>query len=175
MVNLAKGVPLDLKKSDGSNLAKARVGLSWDVSEGKSVDLDLFVIAPDKQTVAFYNQRDAIVGVQLSEDNRTGEGEGDDEFVKMDATQTSDGVYTLALNIFDAVAKGQSFADVKNAKATVYNDETNDVLGTFEIAATGGTHTALIVGTVTDSGNSYVFTPKGDYIDGDINQVVASL
>lgn len=175
MLNLAKGQALELKKPDGSALSKIRIGLGWDMNEGKTADLDLFVIAPDKSTVAYYNARTAITGVELSEDNRTGAGDGDDETVKMDATQTTDGVHTIALNIYDAKSKGQSFADVKNAKATVYNDETGEALATFDISATGGAHESLVVGTVTDVGNSYTFTAKGDFIDGDINQVVASL
>jgi tellurium resistance protein TerD len=176
MLDLVKGASLNLVKEDGTSISKIRVGLAWDQSDsGTTADLDLFVIAPDKATVAFYNAKTAISGVSLSEDNRTGEGEGDDEFAKFDAAVTTDGVYTIALNIYDGKNKGQTFAQVKNAKATVYNDETNEVLATVNISADGGANESLIVGTLTDSGNNYVFTAKGDYILGDINQVVASI
>lgn len=178
MLTLTKNESLSLKKADGSNLSKVRVGAAWDPQEGKSVDIDLFVIAPGATTleqVAFFNNRTGLKGVVLSEDNRTGEGDGDDESVKMDATQTSDGVYTVALNIYDANAKGQSFANIKNAKATVYNDETNEVIATFDVSGSGSNHDSLILGTLTDAGDSYVFTAKGDYVYGNIEDVMKSI
>jgi stress response protein SCP2 len=39
----------------------------------------------------------------------------------------------------------------------------------------GGAHTALVVGILKDVGDHYLFTPKGDYVNGDINEIAASL
>lgn len=169
MLNLAKNQALDLKKPDGSSLSKVRVGVSWDVAAGIDADLDLFVVSPSKE-VAFFGNKTAISGIQLSDDNRTGAGDGDDEFAKFDATVTTDGVYTLCINSYT----GTTFDKVSNAKATVYNDETNEVLATFELAQ-GATNTGIIVGTLTDAGNWYVFTAKGDFVNGDINEITASI
>jgi len=143
--------------------------LASDVAPGVDADLDLFVVSPSKQ-VAYFGDKTAIAGIQLSDDNRTGEGDGDDEFAKFDATVTTDGVYTLCVNSYT----GTTFDKVSNAKATVYNDETNEVLGTFELAQ-GATNTGIIVGTLTDAGDSYVFTAKGDFVNGDINEITASI
>lgn len=172
-MNLSKGGTLDLKKPDGSALSKVRVGLSWDVKAGVTADLDLFVVGPSKSTsdVAYFGNKTAIKGVQLSDDNRTGEGDGDDEFAKFDATVTGDGVYTICLNIYNS---GVNFDQVANPKATVYNDETNDVLATFELGQ-GGAHNGFIVGTLTDAGDTYVFTAKGDAVNGNIEEIVKSL
>jgi len=172
-LNLVKGQTLDLKKADGSSISKIRVGLSWDVKEGITADLDLFIVekANGAKKVAYYNARTAITGVELSEDNRTGAGDGDDEFVKMDATKSGDGEYFICVNIYTGNVK---FSDVANAKATVYNQETNEVLATY-VLAQGGAHTAVVVGKVVDSGDNYAFTAMGDYIDGDISQVAESL
>jgi len=169
MVNLSKGASLSLVKADGSSLSKVRVGLSWDVTPGVNADLDLFIVSPSKQ-VAYFGDRTAIAGIQLSEDNRTGAGEGDDEYAKFDATVTTDGVYTICVNSYT----GTTFDKVSNAKATVYNDEDGTILATFDISQ-GDTNTGIIVGTIADSGNSYVFTANGDFVNGDINQIVASL
>jgi stress response protein SCP2 len=51
----------------------------------------------------------------------------------------------------------------------------NATLAEFKISENGGDHTALIVGTITDAGNTYKFTADGRYINGDINEVVASI
>ena len=169
MVNLSKGSTLNLVKPDGSALSKVRVGVSWDVAPGVNADLDVFVSSPDK-TVAYFGNKDAIAGVQLSDDNRTGAGDGDDEFARFDAAVTTDGVYTICVNSYT----GTTFDKVSNAKATVYNDETNEVLATFELGQ-GATNTGIVIGTLTDAGNSYVFTAKGDYVNGNINEIVAAL
>lgn len=169
MVNLSKGASLSLVKADGSSLSKVRVGISWDVASGVNADLDLFVVSPSKQ-VAYFGDKTAIAGIQLSDDNRTGAGDGDDEFAKFDAAVTTDGVYTICVNSFT----GTTFDKVSNAKATVYNDEDGTVLATFELAQ-GATNTGIIVGTLTDAGNSYVFTAKGDFVNGDVNEITASI
>lgn len=175
MLNLSKGQSLDLKKEDWTNISKIRVGLSWDVSEGKTMDLDLFVFHKDSKTTAFYNARNAIKWVELSEDNLTGEWDGDDEFVNMNAKDTADGEYVIAVNIFNAESKGQKLADVNNAEATIYNSETNEVLAKYKMSEEGGENTAIVVWIITDKDDWYSFTAKGDYIKGDINQVVSSL
>jgi tellurium resistance protein TerD len=172
-MNLSKGGSLNLVKADGSALSKARVGLSWDVKPGVTADLDLFIVGPSKSTddVAYFGKKDGIKGVILSDDNRTGEGDGDDEFAKFDATVTTDGVYTICLNIYNG---GVNFDQVANPKVTVYNDETNEVLATFELGQ-GGAHNGFIVGTLTDAGDTYVFTAKGDAVNGNIEEIVKSL
>jgi stress response protein SCP2 len=171
-LNLTKGQTIDLKKADGTAISKIRVGLSWDVKSGVTADLDLFVVAKETKKVAYFNDKTAIKGITLGEDNLTGEGEGDDETVEMDATQSEDGTYVVCVNIFNATT---TFANVANAKATVYDAQSNEVLATYSVSESGGDHTALIVGEVKDSGDNYTFTAKGDYLNGDIAQVAASL
>lgn len=172
MLNLSKGSTLNLVKADGSALSKVRVGASWDVAPGINADLDLFIVGPSKSDtdIAYFGNKTGIAGVQLSDDNRTGEGDGDDEWAKFDATITGDGIYTICINSYT----NTTFDKVSNAKVTVYNDETNEVLATF-VLAQGATNTGIVVGTLTDAGNSYVFTAKGDFVNGNINEIVASL
>ncbi len=169
---LTKGQTVDLKKADGSALSKVRVGVSWDVKDGVTADLDLFLIHKETKNMAYFNDKTAIAGFKLSDDNRTGAGSGDDEFVKADATVSEDGTYVICVNVYKGTA---TFADVSNAKATVYNDETNEVLHTFALSADGGAHTAVIVGELKDSGDNYTFTAKGDYLNGNVVEVRDSL
>lgn len=169
---LTKGQTLDLKKSDGSACSKVRVGLSWDVKDGVDADLDLFVIHKETKNVAYFGNKTAITGFTLSDDNRTGAGDGDDEFVTADATVSGDGTYVICVNIYQGSA---TFKDVANAKATVYNSDTNEVLATYAMTEDGGENTAIIVGELKDSGDNYSFTAKGTFLKGDINQVRDSI
>lgn len=173
--NLVKGQVHNLVKADGSAIAKIRVGLSWDVSEGINADLDLFVVQKGTGAIAFFNDKKAIAGIELGADNLTWEGDGDDETCEMDGHKTVDGTYVVCVNIYNGKNKGQSFEHVNNAKATVYNSETNEKLAEYKITENGWSHTALIVGHIVDTGEFYSFHAKGDFIDGDINQVAASI
>lgn len=174
-LDLVKGQVLDLKKADGTNISKVRVGLSWDVSEWKTMDLDLFVHHKESAKTAYFGNKGGIAWVQLSDDNLTGEWDGDDEFAKMDATITDDGNYFICVNIYNAESKGQSLKDVKSAMATVYDDATWDILAKYNMTADGGDNTSIIVGKVIDLADGYKFEAIGTYLKGDINQVVASI
>jgi len=179
-VSLVKGSVVPLVKPDGSWIAEVRLGLQWDASQlGAAADLDAFVVQkkPDgTKVIAYFGKRDAIAGVELSPDNRTGAGDGDDEYTVFHAGVTPDGEYYLCVNIYDAVSRHQSFQGVANAKVVVY-DNKNKATPIAEYAMTkdGGAHTALVVGILKDVGDHYLFTPKGDYVNGDINEIAASL
>jgi tellurium resistance protein TerD len=176
MLNIEKGQSISLVKPDGTIIQKIIVGLSWDTAEiGQNVDLDLFVIHKQSQKVAFFNDKTAIKGVLLSDDNLTGEGEGVDEFTRLDATQTDDGDYYICINIHSATSRNQSFNLVKNAKATIYNDAMTHPLANYPISQDGGRNTALIVANVKDSGGKYEFIALGEYIIGDINEVAQAI
>ena len=111
----------------------------------------------------------------MSDDNLTGAGDNDDEFTKLDATQTDDGDYYVCINIYDAISRNQSFNLVKNAKATIYNDDTNTPLASYAISQDGGKNTGLIVANLKDTGGKYEFVALGDYVMGDINQVAQAV
>lgn len=179
MVNLTKGAVVPLVKPDGSGITSIRLGLQWDIAAlGPSADLDAFVVQklPDgTKNIAYFGNRTAIQGVELSADNRTGAGDGDDEYVTFNAGTTPDGEYFLCVNIFDAVSRHQSFQGVANAKVVVYDDATKTALAEYKLSADGGAHTGVVVGVLKDVGSNYLFTPKGDYVNGDINEISAAL
>lgn len=89
MVNLTKDAVVPLVKPDGSGITSIRLGLQWDIAAlGPSADLDAFVVQklPDgTKNIAYFGNRTAIQGIELSADNRTGAGDGDDEYVTFNA------------------------------------------------------------------------------------------
>lgn len=174
LLNLQKGVALNLTKADGSSLSKIRVGMSWDVQAGITADLDLFMVqklANGEKTVAYFGAKTAIKWVKLGDDNLTGAWDWDDEFLEMDATQTVDGEYFVCVNIYTS---GVTFDKVANPKVTVYNSETNEAIATYS-CGTGGAVNALLVGKIVDNGDKYTFTAMWDFIEGDINVVAKSV
>ena len=137
MINLTKGQNVRIDK----DVQKVRVGLSWDVSgNGQEVDLDVLAIELDNKTdgkcisdehVVFYNSikktssgkpTDPNESVIHSGDNRTGEGEGDDETIEVDLSKVDPRVQAIlfVVNIYDAFNRHQNFGQVKNPRARLY-------------------------------------------------------
>lgn len=91
MINLEKGQRVNV------DLPKFTIGLGWDTnssSTGEDFDLDasVFILGEDKKLISddyfvFYNQLVSPDGaVEHTGDNLTGEGDGDDESIKIDLT-----------------------------------------------------------------------------------------
>lgn len=130
VINLQKGNKIELSKS----VSIFRVGLAWDASAvpGKEFDLDALAIelnadgklADDKHIVFYNNLTDPEGAVKHSGDNKTGEGAGDDETITIDTTKVLPEVAAIVvmMNIHDGIARGQNFGQVKNAKASVYEN-----------------------------------------------------
>lgn len=179
-VSLVKGSVVPLVKTDGSGITEVRLGLQWDTAQlGANADLDAFVVqkkTDGSKVIAYFGARDAITGVELSPDNRTGAGDGDDEFTIFHAGKTPDGEYILCVNIYEAAARHQSFQGVANAKVVVYdNNNKATPIAEYKMTQDGWNHTGLIVGVLKDVGDHYLFTPKGDYVNGDINEIAKAL
>lgn len=176
IVSLVKNEAVPLLKADGSALSHVRVGLSWDTAKfGSAVDLDLFVVRKADKKITYFGNKTALTWVELSEDNLTGAWDGDDEFAKFDASKTEDGEYYICVDIYRGQEKNQFFQLVSNAKATIYNQDTNEKIAEYNITADGGKNTGIIVGVLKDIGNMYMFEAKWTYVNGDINVIAQSI
>ncbi len=92
-VSLTKGGNVSLTK-EAPNLTAVAVGLGWDVrtTTGTDFDLDASAIATgadkkvvsDQHFVFFNNLKSPDGSIEHAGDNRTGEGEGDDEVINVD-------------------------------------------------------------------------------------------
>ena len=91
-VSLSKGGNVSLSK-EAPGLKAIDVGLGWDVraTDGTDFDLDASVfilgengkVRSDSDFIFYNNAKSSDGAVEHTGDNRTGEGEGDDEQVKM--------------------------------------------------------------------------------------------
>ena len=120
-VSLTKGGNVSLTK-EAPNLTAVAVGLGWDVrtTTGTDFDLDASAIATgadkkvvsDQHFVFFNNLKSADGSVEHTGDNLTGEGEGDDEQIKVALNGVPGDVdkVVFPVSIYDASSRGQSFA-----------------------------------------------------------------
>ena len=133
-VSLAKGGNVSLTKEAGpAGLTDVVVGLGWDArtTTGTEFDLDGSAIVVDASGkviddgfFVFYGNLASPDGtVQHTGDNLTGEGEGDDESINVDLSTLSQNVerVVVAVSIYEAPQRGQSFGQVANAFIRVVN------------------------------------------------------
>jgi stress response protein SCP2 len=168
MLQMQKGQSLDLNKEAGSVLTKLRLGAGWDVADGKTVDLDLWLIPKGGAPVYFNNK--SIPGATLDKDDRTGASSagGADENIQIDAAALANEEYTVAINIYDAKNKGQFFRDVKRAFVEVEDTVGAKKILNYDITANGGDNYTLVVGKITKKDGGLTFTAHEEFSTKDM-------
>ena len=176
-LSLQKGGNLSLSKTDPS-LTKILVGLGWDerTTDGSSFDLDesaFFLTANNKvrndSDFIFYNQLKSPDGsVEHTGDNRTGQGEGDDESVKVDLSKVPAEITKIAftVTIHDAEARRQNFGQVSNAFIRIVNDLTGTEIVRCDLAEDYSTETAMVFGELYRHNNEWKFRAVGQGYSG---------
>ena len=112
------------------------VGIGWDVSKKRNIDLDASIAALDGGNrmvgnVSFKHLKDLGGALVHSGDNRTGEGKGDDERITVDFALMPPNVEKLAvvINSFN----GRSFMELKSAYFRV-SSETVGTQGFYRLS-----------------------------------------
>ncbi|HWL13459.1 MAG TPA: TerD family protein, partial [Ureibacillus sp.] len=135
-IQLSKGQRIDLTKTDPS-LQRIIIGLGWDIKQfdgGQDYDLDASAFLLNaagkcrgESDFIFYNNLQSPEGSVIhTGDNRTGEGDGDDEQIKIDLGKVPQDVQKIAISvtIHDAEARRQNFGQVSNAFVRLVNEDT---------------------------------------------------
>lgn len=171
-VSLSKGGNVSLTKA-APGLTSIAVGLGWDVRSTTGVDFDLDAsalgLADNRKIVddgwfIFFNQlRSPDGSVEHQGDNRTGEGEGDDEVITIDLNAVPPQVTTVAftVSIYEADQRGQSFGQVRNAYIRVVNRADNNELARYDLSEDASTETAMVFGEVYRNGAEWKFRAVG--------------
>ncbi|MGZ4574926.1 MAG: TerD family protein [Mycobacteriaceae bacterium] len=173
-VILSKGGNVSLTKEAGSaGLAAVVVGLGWDVRTTTGVDYDLDASAllcgangkvlSDDHFV-FYNNLTSPDGTVVhTGDNRTGEGEGDDEQLNVNLADMAPEVEKIVIpvSIDDADARGQNFGQVSNAFIRVVNQANNTELARFDLSEDASVETAMIYGELYRHQGDWKFRAVG--------------
>lgn len=183
-VSLGKGGRMSLSK-ENPGLKKIQVGLGWDErqTDGATYDLDAsaFILNPSEKVRSdydfiFYNNLKGADGaIEHMGDNLTGDGEGDDEVIKIDLSsldhQSDIEKIAMVVTIHDADAKNQNFGQIENAFIRIVNDETNQEIVRFDLTEDYSIETAMIFGEIYKKGGEWRFAAVGQGFAGGLAAV----
>ncbi len=184
-VVLTKGGNVNLSK-EAPGLTKIRLGLGWDVrkTDGAGFDLDALAfmvnasgkVRTDADFIFFNNKSSADGTVQHTGDNRSGEGEGDDEGIVIDLANLPVDVEKViaAVVIFDGETKGQTFGQVEKAYIRVLNENGGTEISRFDLSEDGSTVTAMIFGEIYRNNGEWKFKAIGQGFNEGFKALVAS-
>lgn len=171
-VSLAKGGNISLSK-EAPGLTNILIGLGWDirVTDGSAFDLDasVFLLGKDGKVrndkdFIFYNNVKSIDGsVEHLGDNLTGNGDGDDESIKVTLTKVSSDIEKIIViaTIHEAQVRKQNFGMVKNAYIRVLNNDNKVEIVKFDLSEDVSTEVAMIFGEVYRHNSDWKFRAVG--------------
>ncbi|MCD0451095.1 TerD family protein [Actinocorallia sp. API 0066] len=171
-VSLSKGGNVSLSK-EAPGLSAVIVGLGWDVrtTTGTDFDLDASAIVVDASGkvlsdghFVFFNNLTTPEGaVEHTGDNLTGEGEGDDEQVKVSLVGLPPNAERIVfpVSIYDGINRGQNFGQVRNAFIRVVNAAGGAEIARYDLSEDASTETAMIFGELYRNGAEWKFRAVG--------------
>ena len=185
-INLSKGQKVDLTKGN-PGLKKIMVGLGWDVNiydSGAAFDLDAaaFMLGengkcPTEKEFVFYgNLTHASESVQHMGDNLTGEGEGDDEQIKVDLSSVPENLTRIAFTatIYEPEQRRQNFGQVNNAFIRIYNEVTGEELLKYDLGEDFSIETAVVFGELYKNNGEWKFNAIGSGYQGGLGALCAN-
>ena len=177
-ISLTKGGNISLTK-EAPGLTNIVVGLGWDprTTEGEKFDLDssaIMVDANDKgisgQHFIFFNNLKSPDGsVEHTGDNLTGQGEGDDEQIKVNLAAVPGEVEKIVfpVAIYDAEARKQNFGQVRNAFIRVVNAADQTEIARYDLTEDAAIESAMVFGEVYRHSGDWKFRAVGaGFADG---------
>lgn len=170
-VSLAKGERVSLAKKGGGGLTSVTMGLGWSPAQkakkggflggllgggggADSIDLDASCLAfAGRGVVAkvWFRDLQGLGGaIQHSGDNRTGEGDGDDETIRIDLARLPPEVDRIALTVNSFT--GQTFDEVEDAFCRVVDNATGSEVARFDLREKGR-HTGVVMAILAKDGS----------------------
>ena len=167
-INLQKG------QREAINAPKFVIGLGWDTnsaSTGTAFDLDasVFVMGDNKKLLSdenfvFYNNLKSPDGaVEHTGDNLTGDGDGDDEQIKIDLSKINPAAseICIVITIHEADSRRQNFGQVRNSFIRIFDATTGADLLKYELEEDFSIETAVEFGRVYKRNNEWKFEAVG--------------
>ena len=177
-VSLSNGQKVDLTKGN-PGLSKIIVGLGWDTNKydgGADFDLDAAAfllaangkVASDSDFVFYGNLKHSSGGVEHMGDNLTGEGDGDDEQIKVNlaAVPASVDKIGFTVTIYEAESRKQNFGQVSNAYIRIVDETSNAELIRYDLGEDFSVETAVVVGELYRNNGEWKFNAIGSGFQG---------
>lgn len=172
-INLQKG------QRENINAPKFTIGLGWDTnssSTGVAFDLDasVFILGDNKKIISdahfiFYNNlKSPDEAVIHTGDNLTGDGDGDDEQIKIDLNKINASVKEICIvvTIHDSEIRKQNFGQVRNSFIRIVDDSDNVELVKYELEEDFSIETAVEFGRLYNKDGQWKFEAIGAGMKG---------
>ena len=191
-VSLSKGGTVSLVKAasdagvaNAAALTKLMVGLGWDVNRydgGAEFDLDAaaFMLAGtgkvrSSDDFIFYNQK-VGPGVEHMGDNRTGEGEGDDEVINVDLNAIPADIERISftVTIDQADTRNQNFGMVENSCICGVDAASGTELIRYDLGEDFSVETAVVVADLYRHNGEWKFNAIGSGFSGGLAALCAN-
>lgn len=177
-ISLQKGQKVNLTKGN-PGISKLLVGLGWDINQydgGADFDLDAAAfllgsngkVQSDADFVFYGNLKHSSGSVMHTGDNLTGEGDGDDEVIKVDLSRIPANVekITFTVTIYEAVSRNQNFGQVSNAYIRVVDESSGTELIRYDLGEDFSIETAVVVGEMYRNNGEWKFNAIGSGFSG---------
>lgn len=154
------------------------VGLGWDESDGSGQELDadvsVFMLGVDHKIPAdpyfvFYNNLTSADGSVVHQgDNRTGEGDGDDESINIDLSKVNPAIQQMmfVVTIHDAATRRQDFSHLKNSFIRICDNSSGNELCRFTLNEDFVGCDSVQIGRLYRSEDQWGFEAMGDAFQG---------
>lgn len=182
-ISLSKNQTISLAK-EAPALVNAMIGLGWDVSDDAAAtgdfDLDASAflmngaVTVSDQHFIFYNKHVSPDGsVVYGGDNRTGEGEGDDETITiaLNGVESAVNRIVITVTIHEAEKLNQNFGQVANSFMRLVNVDTGEEVARFDLGNEFSTETGVVFGELVRDGDSWSFTAIGEGVQGGLAEL----
>ena len=122
----------------------------------------------DKEFIFYGNLEHPSASVKHMGDNRTGEGEGDDEELEVVLADVPSNVERIAftVTIYEAEARRQNFGQVSNAYIRIVDKDTNQELIRYDLGEDFSIETAIVVGELYKHNGEWKFNAIGSGFQG---------
>lgn len=176
-ISLQKGGNVNLSK-EAPSMQAMTIGLGWNAraTDGAGFDLDAcaFMLQETGKVSSdagfiFYNQKNsACGGVAHQGDNLTGEGDGDDEVIKIDLSKLAGDVQKVAfaVTIHEADSRRQNFGMVSNAYIRIVDAGNNKEVARYDLSEDASIETAMVFGELYRNNGEWKFKAIGQGFQG---------
>jgi tellurium resistance protein TerD len=178
-INLVKG------QRQTISAPKFTIGLGWDGNEtstGGAYDLDAsaFILGENKKMLSdehfiFFNNLTSPNGaVEHTGDNRTGDGDGDDEQIKVDLSKIEDAATEICIvvTIHEAEERRQNFGQIRNSFVRIFDTTTDKEILMFELEEDFSIETAVEFGKIYKRNGEWKFEAVGAGMKGGLQDYV---
>lgn len=185
-IQLKKGQKIDLTKGNPGR-KHIRLGLGWDTNMfdgGDDFDLDvsLFMVGKsgkveqDEDFIFYNNLKHPSEAVEHLGDNRTGDGDGDDEEILVDFSKMPDRIEKIAVTvtIYEAKERRQNFGQVNNSYVRVVNSDNEEELLRYDLGEEFSIETAIVVCEIYRHNGEWKFSAVGSGFEGGLEALCRS-